>query len=65
MKILRDLTYFEVHLDDREDITDLISMIPIFQKTYDPDKKIWYIKNSNLEYFLKLIKQDEQYSLFD
>ncbi len=64
MKIVRDLMYFEVHLEEGEDITELISNISNFEKTYDAAKSTWYIRNSSLSYFFSLIKDDKQLSLF-
>jgi hypothetical protein len=64
MKIVRDLTYFEVHLADGEDIAELISKISNSEKTYDPEKRIWYICDSNLSYFYNLIKDDKELRLY-
>ncbi len=64
MKIVRDLMFFEVHLEAGEDITELISNISNFEKTFDADQNTWYIRNSSLSYFFNLIKDDKQLSLF-
>ena len=64
MKIVRDLMYFEVHPDNGEDLSDLMSNISNYEKKYNAEQNTWYIMNSSLSYFLYLVKDDEQLSLF-
>ena len=63
MKIIRDLMHFEVHLEDGEDISKIISNISKYEKKYSVKQKTWYISNSNLPYFLYAVRDDEKLSL--
>ncbi len=65
MKIVRDLMFFEVHLEEGEDITEIISNISNYEKTYKADERTWYIMNSSLSYFLYLVRDDKRLSLFN
>ena len=65
MKIEKGLYTSAVILDEGEDITDLLEKVSIFDKTYFPKEKTWYIKNSKLEYVKRMLKKDQQYSLFE
>ncbi len=64
MKIEENMLFFAIHLDEGEDITKLLESIPIFEKRYVTEERTWYIRNSNLEYVKRMLKKDQQYSLF-
>jgi hypothetical protein len=64
MKIEENMLLFAVQLEEGEDITELIAQIPEHEKTYVPNERTWYIRNNNLAYVKRLIKKDQQYSLF-
>ncbi len=64
MKIEENMLFFAIHLDEGEDITKLLESIPIFEKRYEPEERTWYIRNFHLDYVRRMLKKDQQYSLF-
>ena len=49
MKIEKGLYTSAIILDENEEITDLLKKLSIFDKTYVPKERTWYIKNSKLQ----------------
>jgi hypothetical protein len=64
MKIEENMLLFAVHLDEDEDITELIAQIPDHEKTFIHKERTWYIRNNNLSYVKRLLKNNKQISLF-
>ncbi len=65
MRIVRDLMYFEVHLDNGEDITKILSNISEYEKKFIAEHNTWYILNSSLSYFLYMVRDDKKLSLME
>ncbi len=64
MKIEENMLFFAIHLEEGEDITEMLKSISTFDKRYEPEERTWYIRNFHLDYVKKMLKIDQQCSLF-